>query len=71
MLPSTAVLTPALAGKEVPIPAGLRLVLPERWTDDPGRCATAEVAARSNGEIALAGLDRLIDRPPLGSPRGC
>jgi len=54
-----------LAGEEVPVPLGLRLFLPERWTDDPGRCAAAgvpeaEVAARSKGEIALAELDRLI-----------
>jgi SRSO17 transposase len=49
----------------VPVPVGLRLFLPERWTGDPARCAAAgvpeaEVVARSKGEIALAELDRLI-----------
>ena len=60
-----ALVSLTLAGKEVPMPVGLRLFLPERWTDDPERCAAAgvpeaEVVARSKGEIALAGLDRLI-----------
>jgi SRSO17 transposase len=60
-----ALVSLTLAGKEVPVPVGLRLFLPERWTADPARCAAAgvpeaEVAARSKGEIALAELDRLI-----------
>src|SRR3712207_1888285 len=59
-----ALVSLTLAGKEVPVPVGLRLFLPERWTDDPERCARAgipeaEVVARSKGKIALAELDRL------------
>jgi SRSO17 transposase len=54
-----------LAQGEVPIPVGLRLFLPEKWTSDPWRCAQAGVpeaaiAPRSKGEIALDELDRLI-----------
>ncbi len=53
-----------LAQGEVPVPVGLRLFLPEEWTDDPGRCARAGVpeaegTSRSKGEIALAELDRV------------
>jgi SRSO17 transposase len=60
-----ALVSLTLAGREVPLPVGLRLFLPERWTDDPERCAAAgvpetEVVARSKGEIALAEVDRLI-----------
>src|SRR3712207_2712195 len=61
-----ALVSLTLAGREVPVPVGLRLFLPEEWTRDPERCAAAgvpdeEVEARSKGEIALAELDRLID----------
>src|SRR5918998_5306669 len=60
-----ALVSLTLAGREVPVPVGLRLFLPERWTGDPARCAAAgvpeaEVVARGKGEIALAELDRLI-----------
>src|SRR5919199_171209 len=60
-----ALVSLTLAGREVPIPVGLRLFLPAEWTADPERCAAAgvpddEVVARSKGEIALAELDRLI-----------
>ena len=60
-----ALVSLTLAGKEVPIPVALRLFLPERWADDPERCARAgvpeaQVAARSKGEIALAELDRAM-----------
>ncbi len=60
-----ALVSLTLARGEVPVPVGLRLFLPERWTGDPERCAAAgvpeaEVVARSKGEIALAELDRLI-----------
>src|SRR5215210_8686257 len=60
-----ALVSLTLAGREVPVPVGLRLFLPERWTADPARCAAAgvpeaEVVARSKGAIALAELDRLI-----------
>jgi SRSO17 transposase len=59
-----ALVSLTLARGEVPIPACLRLFLPEQWTADPARCARAgvpeaEVEARSKGEIALAELDRL------------
>src|SRR5919107_3184821 len=60
-----ALVSLTLAGREVPIPVGLRLFLPAEWTADPERCAAAgvpddEVVARGKGEIALAELDRLI-----------
>src|SRR5918911_1816047 len=59
-----ALVSLTLAGREVPVPVGLRLFLPERWTGDPARCAAAgvpeaEVVPRSKGEIAPAQLDRL------------
>ena len=52
-----ALVSLTLARDEVPVPLGLRLFLPERWTADPARCAAAgapeaEVVARSKGEIA-------------------
>ncbi|MGY4803361.1 IS701 family transposase [Teichococcus aerofrigidensis] len=54
-----------LAQGEVPVPVGLRLFLPGKWTDDPSRCAQAGVpeavmAPRSKSEIALDEVDRLI-----------
>jgi SRSO17 transposase len=60
-----ALVSLTLAGREVPVPAGLRLLLPEEWTADPERCAAAgvpedEVVARTKGAIALVELDRLI-----------
>jgi SRSO17 transposase len=60
-----ALVSLTLAGREVPVPVGLRLFLPEEWTRDPERCAAAgvpedEVVARAKGAIALAELDRLI-----------
>ena len=60
-----ALVSLTLAGREVPVPVGLRLFLPAEWTADPERCAAAgvpedEVVARAKGEIALAELDRLI-----------
>ena len=53
-----------LAQGEVPVPVGLRLFLPDAWTDEPERCARAgvpeaEMVPKSKGEIALAELDRL------------
>ena len=53
-----------LAQDEVPVPIGLRLFLPDEWTDDVDRCARAgvpEVAMvpRAKGEVALAELDRV------------
>src|SRR5215207_5785626 len=59
-----ALVSLTLAGREVPIPLGLRLLLPQEWTDDLPRCAAAgvpdeAVIARSKGAIALAEVDRL------------
>src|SRR3954451_3253116 len=60
-----ALVSLTLAGREVPVPVGLRLFLPEEWIRDPERCAAAGVpdeaaVALTKGEIALAELDRLI-----------
>jgi SRSO17 transposase len=38
-----ALVSLTLAGREVPVPVGLRLFLPEEWTRDPERCAAAGV----------------------------
>jgi SRSO17 transposase len=59
-----ALVSLTLAQGEVPIPVCLRLFLPDEWASEPERCARAgvpetEVVARSKGEIALAGIDRL------------
>ena len=59
-----ALVSLTLADREVPIPLGLRLFLPQEWTSDPARCAAAgvpdeAVIARSKGAIALAEVDRL------------
>jgi SRSO17 transposase len=61
-----ALVSLTLAGREVPVPVGLRLFLPEAWSRDPERCAAAgvpdeEMVARTKGEVALTELDRLID----------
>ena len=60
-----ALVSLTLAGREVPVPVGLQLFMPEAWTANPERCATAgvseaKVVARTKGEIALAELARLI-----------
>lgn len=54
-----------LARNDVPVAVGLRLFLPESWTDDPARLAAAGVpqawhAPRTKPEIALAEIDRVI-----------
>src|SRR5215208_4051827 len=59
-----ALVSLTLADREVPIPVGLRLFLPQEWTSDPARCAAAgvpeeAVIARGKGAIALAEVDRL------------
>src|SRR3954462_7007259 len=59
-----ALVSLTLAAREVPIPLGLRLFLPQAWTDDAARWAAAgvpdeAVIARSKGAIALAEVDRL------------
>jgi len=53
-----------LASGEVPVMIGLRLFLPESWTNDPARLARAGVpdeqrAYRTKPEIALAEIDRM------------
>ena len=52
-----------LASGEVPVMVGLRLFLPESWTNDPARLARAGVADdhrgyRTKPQIALAEIDR-------------
>jgi len=54
-----------LASREVPVMVGLRLFLPENWTDDPERMARARVpedrrAALTKPEIAIEEIDRVI-----------
>jgi SRSO17 transposase len=54
-----------LASREVPVMVGLRLFLPETWTNDPGRMARAGVAkdrqiALTKPEIAIEEIDRVI-----------
>src|SRR4051794_38871896 len=53
-----------LACGAVPLPVGLRLLLPSAWTDDAERCDEAGVpeaarTAQSKPEIALAAIDRV------------
>jgi SRSO17 transposase len=55
-----ALVSLTLAGREVPIPLGLRLFLPQEWTDDLPRCAAAGVP--DDAVIAAA-------RARLRSPR--
>ena len=62
-----------LASREVPVMVGLRLFLPESWTDDPKRMARARVpadrqAARTKPEIAIEEIDRVI---ASGARFGC
>src|SRR5215204_224813 len=54
-----------LARGEVPVMVGLRLFLPENWTNDPQRLEQASVPAehrmaRTKPEIALAEIDRVM-----------
>ena len=54
-----------LASREVPVMVGLRLFLPEDWTNDPERMARARVpeerrAALTKPEIAIEEIDRVI-----------
>ena len=62
-----------LAAREVPVMVGLRLFLPESWTDDPKRMARARVptdrqTARTKPEIAIEEIDRVI---ASGARFGC
>jgi len=54
-----------LASREVPVMVGLRLFLPEGWTEDPGRMARACVPkdrqiALTKPEIAIEEIDRVM-----------
>jgi len=62
-----------LASREVPVMVGLRLFLPEIWTDDPERMARARVpkdrqVALTKPEIAIEEIDRVI---ASGARFGC
>jgi len=62
-----------LASREVPVMIGLRLFLPESWTNDPGRMAKARVPkarqhALTKHEIAVEEIDRVI---ASGARFGC
>src|SRR5215475_1807157 len=62
-----------LASHEVPAMVGLRLFLPESWTDDPERMARAHVPkdrqiALTKPEIAIEEIDRVI---ASGARFGC
>ena len=62
-----------LASREVPVMVGLRLFLPETWTDDPARMARARVpkdrqTALTKPEIAIEEIDRVI---ASGARFGC
>lgn len=54
-----------LASREVPVMVGLRLFLPENWTEDPGRMARARVpkdrqTTLTKPEIAIEEIDRVM-----------
>ena len=62
-----------LASREVPVMVGLRLFLPESWTDDPERMTRAGVPltrqqAVTKPEIAIEEIDRII---ASGARFGC
>src|ERR1700734_2054480 len=62
-----------LASREVPVMVGLRLFLPEDWTNDPERMARARVpkdrqTALTKPEIAIEEIDRVI---ASGARFGC
>jgi SRSO17 transposase len=62
-----------LASGEVPVMVGLRLFLPETWTDDPERMTRARVpknrqVALTKPEIAIEEIDRVI---ASGAHFGC
>ena len=62
-----------LASREVPVMVGLRLFLPESWTEDPERMARARVpedrrSALTKPEIAIEEIDRVI---ASGARFGC
>lgn len=62
-----------LAWREVPVMVGLRLFLPETWTDDPERMTQARVpkdrqVALTKPEIAIEEIDRVV---ASGARFGC
>ncbi len=62
-----------LASREVPVMVGLRLFLPETWTDDPERMARGRVSkdrqtVLTKPEIAIEEIDRVI---ASGARFGC
>ena len=62
-----------LASREVPVMVGLRLFLPETWTDDPERMTRARVPkdrqlALTKPEIAIEEIDRVV---ASGARFGC
>ena len=62
-----------LASREVPVMVGLRLFLPETWTDDPERMTRARVPkdrqiALTKPEIAIGEIDRVV---ASGARFGC
>jgi len=62
-----------LASREVPVMVGLRLFLPETWTEDPERMTRARVpkdrqTALTKPEIAIEEIDRVI---ASGARFGC
>jgi SRSO17 transposase len=62
-----------LASREVPVMVGLRLFLPETWTDDPERMVRTRVpkerqTALTKPEIAIEEIDRVI---ASGARFGC
>ena len=68
-----SLVTLTLASREVPVMVGLRLFLPESWTDDPERMARARVpedrqTALTKPEIAIEEIDRVI---ACGAGFGC
>src|SRR3984957_4364261 len=64
-----------LASREVPVMVGLRLFLPESWTDDPERMARARVpedrrTALTKPEIAIEEIDRVIPKALVADSHG-
>ena len=68
-----ALVSLTLASREVPVRVGLRLFLPETWTDDPERMTRAGVPrnrqiALTKPEIAIQEIDRVV---ASGARFGC